>query len=95
MRIETPEAVTAAPIIDNQNGLAKKIQLSSSACAVAGGVILASNTNISGYGFIFLALSSSQLLASSILTKNQSLMVYAGSLFVFVDCLGMFRWLVK
>jgi hypothetical protein len=95
MRMETPEVLTAAPIIASQNGLAKKLQLSSSACAVAGGVILASNTNISGYGFIFLALSSSQLLASSVLTKNQSLMVYAGSLFVFVDCLGMFRWLVK
>jgi hypothetical protein len=95
MRIETPEVLTATPIIESQNGLAKKLQWSSSACAVAGGVILASNTNISGYGFIFLALSSSQLLASSVLTKNQSLMVYAGSLFVFVDCLGMFRWLVK
>jgi hypothetical protein len=95
MRTETPKVLTANPILENQNGLAKKLQWSSSACAVAGGVILASNTSISGYGFIFLALSSSQLLASSVLTKNQSLMVYAGSLFVFVDCLGMFRWLVK
>jgi hypothetical protein len=77
------------------NGLATKLQWSSSACAVAGGVMLASNTAISGYGFIFLALSSSQLLVSSIQTKNRSLMFYAGSVFLFVDCLGIVRWLIK
>jgi hypothetical protein len=95
MSVETLESSTAIPAPENRNDLAKKLQWSSSACAVAGGVILASNTSASGYGFIFLALSSSQLLVASIQTKNQSMIVYAGSLFVFVDCLGIFRWLIK
>jgi hypothetical protein len=95
MQVQDPVVQSVAPVMENQNSLVKKIQLSSSACAVAGGVMLASNTGVSGYGFIFLALSSSQLLVSSILTKNQSLMIYSGSLFLFVDCLGMLRWLVK
>jgi hypothetical protein len=77
------------------NALATKLQWSSSACAIAGGVILASNTAISGYGFIFLALSSSQLLLSTIQTQNRSLMFYAGSVFFFVDCFGIIRWLIK
>jgi hypothetical protein len=74
--------------------IASKLQWSSSACAIAGGVMLASKTGVSGYGFIFLALSSGQLLASSVMAQNKSLMVYAGSLFLFVDCLGMYRWLM-
>jgi hypothetical protein len=73
----------------------KNLQASSSVCAVAGGVILASNTNVSSYGFLFLALSSSQMLVSAFLQNNTSIMIYAGSLFVFVDCLGIYRWVLK
>jgi hypothetical protein len=71
----------------------KLLQHSGSAFAVAGGSILASNTPISKYGFLLLAMSSGQLLVSSILANNRSLMVYAGSVFCFVDCLGIYRWL--
>jgi hypothetical protein len=91
MNLNTSDAIP----VEKTSALAKKLRLSSTACVIAGGVILASNTNISGYGFIFLAISSSQLLIASILTKDQSLMVYAGSLFIFVDCFGIFRWLMK
>jgi hypothetical protein len=77
------------------DSFAKFLQWSSSACAIAGGVILASKIEVSGYGFIFLALSSSQMLAASIRRKNTSMIVYAGSLFVFVDCLGIYRWIIK
>lgn len=38
------------------------LKISSSSCAVVGGIILAVNLYVSRYGFIFLALSSSQLL---------------------------------
>jgi hypothetical protein len=78
-----------------QRSLSKTLQISSSVCAVAGGVILASHVNISSYGFIFLALSSSQMLLSAILMRDTSIMIYAGSLFVFVDCLGIYRWVLK
>ncbi|WP_404786542.1 hypothetical protein [Altericista sp. CCNU0014] len=77
------------------NASSKILQASSSACAVAGGIMLASNTDISSYGFFFLALSSSQMLLSSVLTRNTSMTIYAGSLFVFVDCLGIYRWVLK
>jgi hypothetical protein len=78
-----------------QSSLAKILQASSSACAVTGGIMLASNTNISSYGFFFLALSSGQMLLSSVLMRNTSMMIYAGSLFVFVDCFGIYRWVLK
>jgi hypothetical protein len=75
--------------------LVKFLHYSSSACAVAGGTILASNTEVSRYGFILLALSSSQMLISSILIQNKRLIIYSASLFVFVDCLGVYRWLLS
>ncbi len=79
----------------SNDSVAKFLQWSSSACAIAGGVMLASKTEISGYGFIFLALSSSQMLAASIRKKDTSMITYAGSLFLFVDCLGIYRWILK
>lgn len=57
--------------------------------------MLASNTEISRYGFILLALSSSQMLASSTMVRNKSLMVYSASIFIFVDCLGIYRWVLQ
>jgi hypothetical protein len=78
----------------SKDKLAKTLQLTSSACAIAGGVMLAANlTNVSKYGFIFLALSSSQMLISSLLVKDIRMIIYSGSLFLFVDCLGIYRWI--
>jgi hypothetical protein len=79
----------------SNDSVAKFLQWSSSACAIAGGVMLAAKTEVSGYGFIFLALSSSQMLVASIRKKDTSMIVYAGSLFLFVDCLGIYRWILK
>ncbi len=105
------------------------LKVSSSACAVIGGVLLASKLvqqkisfergegvkpllggeapkpptlqnfvfatlEASGYGFVFLAMSSSQLLIVSIREQELSMMIYAGSIFLFVDCLGIYRWLI-
>ncbi len=75
--------------------IATILQWNSSICAVAGGIILASRTAISGYGFIFLALSSSQMLIASIRTKNTTMIIYASSIFLFVDCLGIYRWILN
>jgi hypothetical protein len=77
------------------SSLVKFLHYSSSACAVAGGTILASNTEISGYGFILLALSSGQMLISSLLAQNKRLIIYSASLFIFVDCLGIYRWVLR
>ena len=70
------------------------LKLSSSFCAVLGGILLAANLDISGYGFIFLALSSSQLLVASIQTRDYLTIIYASSIFLFVDCLGVYRWVL-
>jgi hypothetical protein len=75
--------------------LASVLQWSSSICAVIGGVILAANIPISGYGFIFLAMSSGQLLIASWLKADRQMIIYAGSVFTFVDCLGVYRWLLR
>ncbi len=69
--------------------------ISSSFCAVFGGVILAAKLSISSYGFLFLALSSGQLFIASIKTRDYLMIVYSGSIFLFVDCLGVYRWLLS
>jgi hypothetical protein len=80
----------------SEDRLAKTLQLTSSACAVTGGVMLAANLpEISKYGFIFLALSSSQMLVASLRTKDTPMIIYSGSLFFFVDSLGIYRWIIK
>ncbi len=73
----------------------KSLKLSSSSCALTGGILLASNTAMSGYGFVFLALSSGQLLLASLQDRDSSMIFYAASLFIFVDCLGVYRWLLS
>ena len=73
---------------------AQLLKVSSSICAITGGIMLAVKLNISKYGFLFLALSSSQLLISSIQTKDNLMTFYSGSIFLFVDCLGVYRWLL-
>jgi hypothetical protein len=75
--------------------LLRGLEYSSSACAVAGGTLLASNTEMSKYGFVILALSSGQMLISSTMGRRKSMMIYAGSVFCFVDCLGIYRWLLQ
>jgi hypothetical protein len=77
------------------DSVTKFFQWSSSACAIAGGVMLASKTGVSGYGFIFLALSSSQMLVASIRKQDTPMIVYSGSVFLLVDCLGIYRWILK
>lgn len=75
--------------------LAKSFQFLSSICAVIGGVLVSSNTSASKYGFIFLACSSSQIFLSSFILKDKALMIYGASLFIFVDCFGIYRWLLQ
>ncbi|WP_013334410.1 hypothetical protein [Gloeothece verrucosa] len=70
------------------------LRVSSSVCAVIGGILLAAKITFSGYGFVFLAMSSSQLLVASILNKDITMIIYAASVFVCVDCFGLYRWLL-
>jgi phosphate starvation-inducible membrane PsiE len=75
--------------------IVKTLKFSSIFCALIGGILLASNIPTSGYGFIFLALSSGQLLLASLHDKDTSTILYAASVFVFVDCLWVYRWLLN
>lgn len=78
-----------------EDRLSKTLKLTSSACAVAGGVLLAANLDVSKYGFILLAMSSSQMLLASLMTKDKPTIIYAASLFFFVDALGIYRWIIQ
>lgn len=71
------------------------LKLSSSFFALIGGVLLASNTEVSKYGFIFLAMSSVQMLISSLIMKDKTLIAYSASLFIFVDSFGIYKWLLQ
>ena len=77
------------------NSISNYLKLSSSFFALLGGILLASNTAISPYGFLFLALSSSQLLIASFTEKDRIMLIYSASLFIFVDCIGIYRWLLS
>jgi hypothetical protein len=82
--------------VSNKDKLAQTLQLTSSACAVIGGVLLAANIEkISKYGFILLAMSSSQLLIASLIKKDVRMIIYSGSIFFCVDCLGVYRWIIQ
>jgi hypothetical protein len=82
--------------VSTKDKLAQTLQLTSSVCAVIGGVLLAANiATISKYGFILLAMSSCQLLVSSLIKKDVRMIIYSGSIFFFVDCLGVYRWIIQ
>ena len=69
------------------------LKISSSVFAFCGGLILALNKPWSGYGFIFLACSSSQMLIASILGADKIMIGYSATIFAFVDVLGVYCWL--
>ncbi len=70
------------------------LKCSSSVFALVGGILLASNIKVSEFGFLFLALSSSQMLVASIVERDRLMIFYSASLFLFVDCLGVYRWIL-
>jgi hypothetical protein len=97
---DSPTMNIGRKVLSNQdprhnNVITDRLKLLSSAFAIAGGIILASNTSISGYGFIFLATSSSLMLLSSIIIRDKIMILYAASLFCCVDCLGIYRWVIS
>jgi hypothetical protein len=75
--------------------ISKTLKISSSFFALLGGILLASNTKMSGYGFIFLAMSSGQMLIASLQSQDKIMILYSASVFTFVDCLGVYRWLLS
>ncbi|MGF1485752.1 MAG: hypothetical protein ACFBSE_01395 [Prochloraceae cyanobacterium] len=75
--------------------MSQKLKWSSSIFALIGGILLSAKIYISGYGFVFLAFSSSQMLLASIFQKDKVTIVYSSSLFIFVDCFGVYRWLLN
>ncbi len=71
------------------------LKFSSILFTVAGGMLLALNIETSRYGFLLLAGSSGQLLLSSLLCRDRGLIAYSLSLFLCVDCLGVWRWVLN
>lgn len=75
--------------------ISETLKISSSLCALIGGILIALKIRKSKYSFIFLALSSSQLLLASIMVRDLTLILYSVSVFLFVDVLGNYRWLIS
>jgi hypothetical protein len=78
----------------NVRAIVQYLKCASCFFAVLGGALLASNIAVSGYGFLFLALSSSHMLMASCLTGDRTMICYSASVFLCVDCLGIYRWLL-
>ncbi len=76
-------------------GINNILKISSSLFGLIGGLLLAANTSWSGYGFILLACSSSQMLMASIYESNFIMIFYSTVLFLCVDLLGIYCWLIS
>ena len=61
---------------------------------IIGGILLSSNNRDSGYGFIFLAVSSGTLLIASLLQRDKIMIFYSAMLFLCVDLRGIYFWLI-
>ncbi|MDJ0706483.1 MAG: hypothetical protein QNJ46_24700 [Leptolyngbyaceae cyanobacterium MO_188.B28] len=70
------------------------LRFSSILFAIAGGILLALNIEASRYGFLVLAGSSGQLLIASLWRRDRTMIAYSLSLFLCVDCLGVWRWIL-
>ena len=78
-----------------KNNKINTLKIVSSTLALIGGILLANNIEISKYGFIFLAISSSSMSFAGYLSKDNYLLIYSLVIFLFVDCLGVFNWVIK
>ncbi len=70
------------------------LRILSAIFCMIGGILLSSNTRDSGYGFIFLAVSSGTLLIASLLQRDKIMIFYSAMLFLFVDLRGIYFWLI-
>lgn len=78
-----------------QAQISKKIKIFGTTCLVLGGLLVASNTSISKYGFLFLASSSSSMALASFLSAEQWNGRFFVLTFLIVDCFGIFNWLIR
>jgi hypothetical protein len=89
----SPSADTRARWL-TRHKLTQALKWSSCVCTIAGGIVLASNTAISPYGFLMLAMGSSQMVVVTFLMRDRGLFAYSLGVFLCVDCLGIYRWLM-
>lgn len=90
----TPRASRRRPRRFRPGVIAQYLRCVSCFFAIFGGIMLASNTAMSGFGFLYLAISSSHLLIASCLDADRTMIFYSASVFFCVDCLGVYRWLL-
>lgn len=78
-----------------KNNLGETFKWLSSLLGILGGFILALNLKVSPYGFLILATSSFSMLISSYINQDKGLIFYSLSIFLFVDLLGIYRWIIN
>lgn len=69
-------------------------QIGSIFWSVVGGFMLASNIEISPYGFVFTAMGSLSFAIASFIKRDFLNLLYGATLLFVVDLLGAFRWIV-
>lgn len=79
----------------NKYNLGEIFKWASSMLGILGGFLLALNLKVSPYGFLILATSSFSMLVSSCINKDKGLIFYSLSIFLFVDLLGIYRWIIN
>lgn len=73
--------------------ISKLLKFSSLFCLMTGGIMVASKSKVTSYGFIFLALSSSQATIASYLLSDRWNFFIFGTTFLIVDLFGVLRWI--
>lgn len=75
--------------------ISEKVKIFGTICLIVGGLLVASNTSISKFGFLFLASSSSSMALACFLAAEQWNGRFFVLTFLVVDCFGIFNWLIR
>jgi hypothetical protein len=75
--------------------ISEKIKIFGTICLIIGGFLVASNTSVSKFGFLFLASSSSSMALACFLAAEQWNGRFFVLTFLIVDCFGIFNWLIR
>jgi len=73
--------------------LLARLQWFGTACGITGAVIVAFESAVSGYGFVFLAVSAVSWTAAAMLMGERQLIVLQGA-FIAINLVGIYTWLL-
>jgi hypothetical protein len=87
------EAVAKADPERMEPGTAKAVRWLAAITGMMGGVLLAINVPISGWGFVFFAVSSAAWVVAGYVMHVKSL-IAVNTVLLLINCVGIWRWLL-